>query len=483
MLDNLDAILGNLEAECAASTASASAGSKNNKRPNDEPASSSGSMAKQQKTAEEQSWEEWSRKEPDGGAAALLFQKQQEWQELMEAKKLEEQKLQEQLLLQKQQELFLEQLQQHAQKMQEQQQQQEEQRLEQQILEGQKREVAQWIAGQARQEIQENQESLRESLRSSKGSGKGKDGKDGQKIRKGVLCRFHQQGHCRQGTSCPFAHSSEELLSNSAPMVSDPIVKSPCKFFLAGYCGRGDLCAFPHIEPAQLSQAMGTKPRPKELPVQAATGENAVAQAYQAEFLKAQGLDSDQYQALQSAMLQTHVQQSVAAALQEGAGGDELVEIDPQLLQAAFLQGYEQYALMVKAQEAQAEAEADPTRPSDKWWEAHHSYMCRFHLIGRCKNGARCKYPHSKEELIPKLLSQGVCKAFLVSGCGLGDLCKNSHKPLPPATEMPKDNQCQYFMRGNCIKGKFCNFSHDIVQKRAVQEAKANAASERENAR
>jgi hypothetical protein len=107
----------------------------------------------------------------------------------------------------------------------------------------------------------------------------------------------------------------------------------------------------------------------------------------------------------------------VAGALlqqQEQQQALEASGVDPAVLaQALALMGDNGVALTPGA------ARADVA-----FWQQHQALLCKFHVMGTCRNGNLCNHPHTNEELIPKLLTKGFCKAFLVAECLKGDECK-----------------------------------------------------------
>ena len=67
------------------------------------------------------------------------------------------------------------------------------------------------------------------------------------------LCRFHQQGLCKNGSACTFAHSEVDLRIGPATMqalhevgIPTPYKTKPCFFWGKGKCKRGSMCPFAH---------------------------------------------------------------------------------------------------------------------------------------------------------------------------------------------------------------------------------------------
>ena len=67
---------------------------------------------------------------------------------------------------------------------------------------------------------------------------------------KGILCKFFDQGYCRNGETCPYAHGKEQL----------PAYKTvTCRYIeTKGFCRNGDNCTFAH-DPKELRQAPTTR--------------------------------------------------------------------------------------------------------------------------------------------------------------------------------------------------------------------------------
>jgi len=63
-----------------------------------------------------------------------------------------------------------------------------------------------------------------------------------------VPCKFHAQGRCARGASCPFSHRADLALAlaSSMPPGDPPTRKVPCRFFSQGRCQKGEKCQFAH---------------------------------------------------------------------------------------------------------------------------------------------------------------------------------------------------------------------------------------------
>jgi len=88
----------------------------------------------------------------------------------------------------------------------------------------------------------------------------------------GSPCKFHAEGHCRNGELCRFAHDgiipsgaggfdgfSGGVEEGKPPQKWDASVGAPCKFYSEGHCKNGDTCRFAH-DGVVPTQAMGSEP-------------------------------------------------------------------------------------------------------------------------------------------------------------------------------------------------------------------------------
>merc|ERR1711904_639393 len=82
--------------------------------------------------------------------------------------------------------------------------------------------------------------------------------------------------------------------------------------------------------------------------------------------------------------------------------------------------------------------------------------MCKFHLAGRCTNGANCNYSHTEQEMNEHKQLYEVEKELKQFNQALG------------APVAKKVAMCKYFMQGKCVNGVACSFSHDEEAARAL---------------
>jgi hypothetical protein len=72
-----------------------------------------------------------------------------------------------------------------------------------------------------------------------------------------LVCKFFQQGKCRNGDSCKFAHEMDQQLMVDQPIKSNIGTNEPriCKFFLEGNC-TNPKCSMIHAYSANLDHVI-----------------------------------------------------------------------------------------------------------------------------------------------------------------------------------------------------------------------------------
>lgn len=160
-----------------------------------------------------------------------------------------------------------------------------------------------------------------------------------------VLCKFHLQGRCMKGSSCTFAHGDQEDLAAQAvdgdgqPAYGFKSIL--CRFHLQGRCNKGASCTFAHGD-YELGGVRGGMP---------------------------EGL----------ALAMDNIPKGVVAR--------------------------------TLAQQAQLGSQPQVDHwENEEWGDDHTAYpaaevkpyksmLCKFHLKGRCLNGASCAFAHGEHEL------------------------------------------------------------------------------------
>lgn len=75
---------------------------------------------------------------------------------------------------------------------------------------------------------------------------------------KRTICQFFQQGTCKNGATCTWAHGDEELgQAQFTPGSRGNEKKTMCKFWLENNCSKGDGCTWAHGEDEQMAAQDG----------------------------------------------------------------------------------------------------------------------------------------------------------------------------------------------------------------------------------
>lgn len=72
-----------------------------------------------------------------------------------------------------------------------------------------------------------------------------------------TVCIFFPQGKCRNGSSCKFAHETDQPIITDQPMPSNIVTNEPrlCKYFLEGNC-KNPNCNMIHAYSANLDHVI-----------------------------------------------------------------------------------------------------------------------------------------------------------------------------------------------------------------------------------
>ncbi|CAE7702614.1 bioC [Symbiodinium sp. CCMP2592] len=80
---------------------------------------------------------------------------------------------------------------------------------------------------------------------------------------KRTICKFWEDGACKNGATCTWAHGAEELgmpLSPRPEAMGPNAKKTLCKFWLQGTCTKGSSCTFAHGDQELVGSATSTAP-------------------------------------------------------------------------------------------------------------------------------------------------------------------------------------------------------------------------------
>jgi len=287
-----------------------------------------------------------------------------------------------------------------------------------------------------------------------------------------TVCKFWREGRCRNGELCTFAHGEHELGTPirrreavEARAVAEPMLQAPkvmkrtlCKYWQEGKCRNADRCTWAHGEHeiGSLVTAAEADPDPPPTWNGYKHFEEASVDA------GSSPAEEDPYQ---PPTWNGYVHMEEA---HEEAGSPPAEEDSDQ---PPTWKGY------VHSEEAHEEAavfpaEEDPDQPPT--WNAHalpeeapafsvgaaKRTICRFWQEGRCKNGNFCTWAHGEEEIgMPALAPAGEATAPPLA------------LALPAPEEAPwrtggkgyagtKRTVCKFWQQGLCERGDQCTWAH-----------------------
>lgn len=104
--------------------------------------------------------------------------------------------------------------------------------------------------------------------------------------------------------------------------------------------------------------------------------------------------------------------------------------------------------------------------------------ICEHFLQNRCKNGEKCRYAHTREELkpLPNLTNTKLCKSLKTNTPCTDPNCKYAHEveQLEPSTNLVsyKTSVCYFWKKNKCLNQNKCRFAHGIKELRSEKVGK-----------
>lgn len=247
-------------------------------------------------------------------------------------------------------------------------------------------------------------------------------------------CKFYKIGECSRGTSCAFAHSSNDV----NPKV-DLLKTQLCHSFSAGSCLRGSRCKFAHGEEELQPLDMSVVPRMPESQLKkeeqksavewleggTATGEMAMGfQSVESGKSKLQGMATPRPS-------RGSGKKTAAGYLHEPPPGMEAIALVTQSEKIGNCGAVlEQQALETRSQISVGATKSLLNGSTDIQSLRFRTSLCKFYFAGKCSRGEDCTFAHSKEQLLPlvDLRKGSLCFDFEFRGCcDNGDSCKFAH--------------------------------------------------------
>lgn len=194
-----------------------------------------------------------------------------------------------------------------------------------------------------------------------------------------VPCRYYQQGRCRAGASCTFAHVGAVDAPNTGGVILGAH-RIPCRFDQAGHCHKGAGCPFKHKD----------RPAPASAPARRPAGATVAVVPRGKTFAVAQPAWRPQ-PAPQAAVPVVHtglviIDDDEDPEEQEPAAGNAPVQVGP---------GFSS-VLQENLEEAPAPVQAgEALRPGGKA-PAGQRVICPFYASGNCRFGDRCRNVHGE---------------------------------------------------------------------------------------
>lgn len=322
-----------------------------------------------------------------------------------------------------------------------------------------------------------------------------------------TICKFWQEGRCKNGDICSWAHGEHELgtpwprqspdaaavlalsraLIEARPSMEEAlggVKRTICKFWLEGKCRNGDLCTWAHGE-----LELGT-PAPVTDGVHAAPGwdgrQRSICRSWQ------QGLCERGNQCIFA-----HAQEAVGLS---GGGPFGCAGGGPGGPFRGLAGGFGGGAAL--GSRAPARAGAALPALGGGWGPAEAERplkrtLCRFWQQGLCERGDQCTWLHGEADAgaaAPQLswawplgggrpapardgglgalaLRRSICKFWQEGTCSKPEgQCTWAHgeQELGTAVSAEPREPCRFFLSGACQKGNLCAFPHIMTTEEVI---------------
>lgn len=221
---------------------------------------------------------------------------------------------------------------------------------------------------------------------------------DGTVFLKTRMCTFHARGRCTRGSTCKFAHESQELQP-----VPDLHKTRPCLAFLrAGRCREGNACQYAHsrdeLRTSLSSRGVHWPSEQEQISIKGRVADDTILEDEMAWSRQTTGI---------------------------GIGDDGFDrQVSASTYWSETFEDSDKQSLNVNEVGDMLEACKAPGNALRK------TKMCKFFLIGKCSRGKTCNFAHEANDLQPHpdLYRTKPCLALLRTGrCREGDACKYAH--------------------------------------------------------
>lgn len=317
---------------------------------------------------------------------------------------------------------------------------------------------------------------------------------------KRTICKFWQEGRCRLGDQCTWAHGEEELglpileasmledehaaaegtsPSESEPLIAPSMKRTTCKFWQQGACERGEACTWAHGE-----EGLPTPVNIFARNVDQGSSPGGAVRRTLCKFWKEGTCERGEactwahgYEELgtivpmeSAAVARTPARPSMAAlpgpavhgnSRPSGKGSSRNASGALAVVAVAAAKGTGRMALGDRADgvgnRGRIVVPAEPAGPTEK-------AMCKFWQQGLCERGDACTWPHGEEEAGSAMVRRTLCKFWQQGQCDKV-MCTWAHgeQEIGTIVGTQERERCKFFAMGQCTRGEACHFAHEAA--------------------